>query len=719
MKAAVKIIVLLLLVLSGTTFGQHPVFNLNRLSQEDTLLTGWTMFAGDDPQFANPSLDDSKWQPVELNQDIKQVSQLSRSGIIWLRLRVKVDSIFNDELLAAHIVQYTASEVYLNGTLIQKYGAISKDPKLVTAYLPSAQPFIIHLLKDTQNVIAVRVAYQPGIPYISYLNRNLPVFNLYLNREKAAIQNFSVSEHQVKLYVIIFSISAGTMLIIGFIYLVYFLFDRSKKVHLYYALCMLAFCLNALPIEVWGAERYGAISLMMWVFYFEGLVLMAGMLFLVLTIYSLFNYPRRGIIKMLSVLSVAMMAGMYTNGTLFFFAVSYLVSALYLLEGMYACVWAIRNHKKDAAIILTGVLFYLLISILSALIPIDTVAGTLLFYIAQMSFPIGMSFYLGIQSSLTNKQLTKTLKEVQLLSDKNIVQEKEKQQLLANQNELLEQQVTERTAELNHSLNELKSTQAQLIQSEKMASLGELTAGIAHEIQNPLNFVNNFSEVSTELVDEMNTEIDKGNLTDAKEIAHDLKQNLEKINHHGKRAGDIVKGMLQHSRSSSGQKELTDINALADEYLRLAYHGLRAKDKTFNATLITDYDESIGNINIIPQDMGRVILNLITNAFYAVDEKKKALAGSAGELTYEPTVSVSIKKVNDTVVIKVSDNGNGIPQNVIDKIFQPFFTTKPTGKGTGLGLSMSYDIVTKGHSGLLQVQNNDGGGATFIIILHV
>lgn len=269
------------------------------------------------------------------------------------------------------------------------------------------------------------------------------------------------------------------------------------------------------------------------------------------------------------------------------------------------------------------------------------------------------------------------------------------------------------------TLSDLKETQNQLVQSEKMASLGELTAGIAHEIQNPLNFVNNFSEVSTELVDEMNAEIDKGNLIDAKEIANDLKQNLEKINHHGKRAGDIVKGMLQHSRNSNGQKELTDINALADEYLRLAYHGLRAKDKTFNATIKTYFDESICNINIIPQDMGRVILNLITNAFYAVDEKKKASAGSAGDLTYEPTVSVGTKKINETVVIKVSDNGNGIPQNIIDKIFQPFFTTKPTGKGTGLGLSMSYDIVTKGHNGTLQVENNDGGGATFIIILHV
>ena len=263
------------------------------------------------------------------------------------------------------------------------------------------------------------------------------------------------------------------------------------------------------------------------------------------------------------------------------------------------------------------------------------------------------------------------------------------------------------------ALTELQATQKQLIQSEKMASLGELTAGIAHEIQNPLNFVNNFSDVSNELLEEMKTELDKGNVEDAKAIADDVKQNLEKILHHGKRADGIVKGMLQHSRTSTGQKELTDINALADEYLRLAYHGLRAKDKTFNAATKTDYDESIGLVKIIPQDMGRVILNLITNAFYAVTEKKKRQPEN-----YEPVVSVSTKKVGDKVLVSVKDNGTGIPQKVLDKIFQPFFTTKPTGQGTGLGLSLSYDIV-KAHGGELKVETKEGGGSTFIIQLPI
>ena len=277
--------------------------------------------------------------------------------------------------------------------------------------------------------------------------------------------------------------------------------------------------------------------------------------------------------------------------------------------------------------------------------------------------------------------------------------------------------IEESNRTLTQTLNDLKAAQAQLIQSEKMASLGELTAGIAHEIQNPLNFVNNFSDVSTELVDEMNTEIDKGNLEDAKQIAQDLKQNLEKINHHGKRAGDIVKGMLQHSRTSSGQKELTDINALADEYLRLAYHGLRAKDKTFNAATKTDYDDTIGLINIIPQDIGRVILNLITNAFYAAPLPPEG-GFKDPDYIHNPTIWLSTKKVGDKVLISVRDNGPGIPQKILDKIFQPFFTTKPTGQGTGLGLSLSYDIV-KAHGGELKVETKEGEGSEFIIQLPV
>ncbi len=272
-------------------------------------------------------------------------------------------------------------------------------------------------------------------------------------------------------------------------------------------------------------------------------------------------------------------------------------------------------------------------------------------------------------------------------------------------NILLQQQ----KGKVETTLKALESTQAQLIQSEKMASLGELTAGIAHEIQNPLNFINNFSEVNRELIEEMELEINKGNVENIRSLAIDVKNNEEKISHHGKRADDIVKGMLQHSRKSTGQKELTDINALADEYLRLAYHGLRAKDKSFNSALQTDYDPSIVKINIITQDVGRVLLNLYNNAFYSVMEKKQLQPEN-----YEPVVSVTTKKTGDDVLICVRDNGSGIPQKIVDKIFQPFFTTKPTGLGTGLGLSISYDII-KAQGGLIKVNTREGEFAEFII----
>ena len=298
------------------------------------------------------------------------------------------------------------------------------------------------------------------------------------------------------------------------------------------------------------------------------------------------------------------------------------------------------------------------------------------------------------------------------LTQQALERERERTQLMEIQKEELEKQVEARTAELKHSLEDLKSTQQQLIQSEKMASLGELTAGIAHEIQNPLNFVNNFSDVNMELLEELKEELNSGKTTNAIKLADDVRQNSEKINFHGKRADSIVKSMLQHSRNSSGQKEPTDINALVDECLRLSFHGMRAKDKTFNAKMETDFDKQAGDITIAPQEIGRVLLNLFTNAFYSISKKKNELKES-----YQPVVSVKTLRSNSQVTITVRDNGMGVPKHVVEKIFQPFFTTKPVGEGTGLGLSMSYDIITKGHGGELKVNTREGEFAEFIIIL--
>lgn len=308
--------------------------------------------------------------------------------------------------------------------------------------------------------------------------------------------------------------------------------------------------------------------------------------------------------------------------------------------------------------------------------------------------------------------------ELQALNEKQ-------QQLLSEQNILLEQRVRERTIELSrqtevlqNTLTDLKATQQQLVQKEKMASLGELTAGIAHEIQNPLNFVNNFAEVSAELLHELqltiNHSLPQAKQAEADDIFLHVIENLGKIIHHGKRADFIVKGMLQHSRVNTGQKELTDINLLTDEYLRLSYHGLRAKDKTFSAVFETHFDTDIPLLSIIPEEIGRVLLNLYNNAFYAVNDKFKR----RHEPNFQPTVSVSTMRNHQVILIKVRDNGNGIPLKVLDKIFQPFFTTKPAGQGTGLGLSLSYDII-KAHGGEMTVETKEGEFAEFIIKLPV
>jgi len=299
----------------------------------------------------------------------------------------------------------------------------------------------------------------------------------------------------------------------------------------------------------------------------------------------------------------------------------------------------------------------------------------------------------------------------------NIRQRKRLNRVLSSQKTEIESQ----KASVEKALTELKSTQAQLIQAEKMASLGELMAGIAHEIQNPLNFVNNFSEVNKEMLVELKEEVDKGNYGEVKILADDIEINEEKINHHGKRAGAILKSMLQHSRISTGHKEETNINALCDEYLRLSYHGMRAKVKTFNAEMHTDFDSRIKTINVVPQDIGRVLLNLFNNAFYAVNvrlNESVADEQNSNNRSYQPEVWLSTKKTGDRVTITVSDNGNGIPENIVDKIFQPFFTTKPAGEGTGLGLSLSYDII-KAHGGELKVETKQGEGTKFVFQLPI
>ncbi|WP_234734757.1 sensor histidine kinase [Tellurirhabdus bombi] len=333
-------------------------------------------------------------------------------------------------------------------------------------------------------------------------------------------------------------------------------------------------------------------------------------------------------------------------------------------------------------------------------------------YIESFCFAWLILFFSGAlinRYNLVRKRVTQqAIEKEQLEKEREI----ERNRIIASQNERLEQQVKERTAQLQSSLESLKVTQNQLVQKEKLASLGELTAGIAHEIQNPLNFVNNFSDVTRELFEEMQEELRNGSLDEALLLADDIQQNLQKINHHGQRADSIVKNMLEHSRSSGGEKQLTDLNALVNEYLKLAHHGMRAKSSDVNVKLVTDFASELEPVKVVPQDLGRVLLNLYNNAFYAVLEKQRQ-----ADPTYTPTVTVTTRKMAQFIEIRVTDNGTGIPEGAKQKIFQPFFTTKPTGQGTGLGLSLSYDIVTKGHGGQLEVETTEGEGTQLVIRL--
>jgi two-component system NtrC family sensor kinase len=462
---------------------------------------------------------------------------------------------------------------------------------------------------------------------------------------------------------------------------------------------------------------YYILALDLWIFSY---------LFLITALYILLSKKRRGVfgaITTLIIIGILLNACTYSLGALIS---NVILPNIIGIEIARIAFTSVRTKKRGGWIIFSGAIGFLVFTmayIIAAIFGFSYIIIisnfqfiNLAFNFASLSIPVATSIYLGLDFAFTNRSLEQKLAEVEDLSQKTILQEQEKQYILAIQNETLEKQVKDRTAALSQSLKDLNDTQAQLIQSEKMASLGELTAGVAHEIQNPLNFVNNFAEVNQELLLEMKDEIKKGNIDEASEIADNIIENEEKISHHGKRADSIVKGMLQHARPSAGRKEPADINALAAEYVRLAYHGWRSKNNLFHVAVKTKFDESVGKIDIIPQDIGRALLNICNNAFYAVNEKKASTNSVQQAEGYEPAIFVSTKKTEGSVEISVKDNGNGIPQKLLDKIFQPFFTTKPTGQGTGLGLSLSYDII-KAHGGDLKVHTREGGFAEFIIIL--
>ncbi len=718
------LILLLLLSFFSKSLSQDNAENtihLTQLPPEGIVLNkGWKYHSGDSPDWAKPGFDDKNWQQIDPTKDIRDIPELWKTDIGWFRLRFTIDSSLTQKGIAVLVEQTGASEIFMNGRLLKQFGKISDNVRKVQAATPVIGSFIgLPVSKPGEQVLAVRFAIPKNIPYIVFADRPNQTLALQV------IETQAISSYLESNITVYFDFArTGLFLILSVLHLALFFFNPSQKGNLYFFIFTFVNCLSTFFIGiVYEHAQFAATKTLF--FILSAVSFWVAFLFFLTAVYKTFNYPRR-LIYWLSVtaffLSIFFLFNNYHNG--FNFG-SVVFINLVFLDSLRITIPAAKEKKRGAKLVVAGIsgflVFYLLFYLFAyGYIPGGPywIFGHLAFNISFLSLPIAISVYLALESSFANRLLKEKLKEVEQLSQRTLEQEQEKQQILSQQNETLEKQVQQRTSELSQSLKDLKETQSQLVQREKMASLGELTAGIAHEIQNPLNFVNNFSEVNTELIDELKSEKSKVKSERSEEleneILNDISQNLEKIARHGKRADAIVKGMLQHSRASTGKKQPTDVNALADEYLRLSYHGLRAKDKSFNATFKTDFDETIGKIEVIPQDMGRVLLNLYNNAFYSVNEKKKAPA-LKGE-NYEPIVSVQTKRENDKVIIAVSDNGIGIPQKAVDKIFQPFFTTKPTGQGTGLGLSLSYDIV-KGHGGELKVETKENEGAEFIIQL--
>jgi len=705
-----------ILAIAVHSSGQE-VFHLQKIDEGGiTLDKAWKFHPGDDPAWSNPGYDDSNWENLNPTLELHQLPQVREAEIGWFRLRMEVDSSLADERITMISSILGAAEIYLNGQLIYTFGNVSKDYKKERTRFFTNHQFSFKLGPQRVQEVAVRYSFNKKNFYLKFTGVR-PIILLKLKESNEALaDHIKDDEFDSTLR----AIQSSFYLPLGFLLLFLFLSFRLQKEYLYTGI--FCFCLfAAIIVHITALSEPTTVSRADYLLLATQVLYIIGALALINGMYILYKQKRSWFYYIIFLYGLLIVP---------FFFISYDYSGLFNafffpvanIEFLRLNILAVRRRRPGAWILLATHLLFaaVIITYVWSAFAEKSDLGSLLVSLSYFILGIGLSLFYAGEFARTASSLQAKLTEVKDLSQKMIATEKEKQQILSAQNETLEKQVTERTAELSRSLKDLKETQAQLIQREKMASLGELTAGIAHEIQNPLNFVNNFSEVNKELLEEMNEEIDNGNTAAIKAIANDVIYNQEKIAEHGKRADSIVKGMLQHSRSSGGIKEPTDINKLADEYFRLAHHGFRAKDKSSNITMKTDFDESIGNINIIPQDIGRVVLNLINNAFYAVDEKRKQNLNG-----YEPTVTVSTKKTNarpddpvgrGKIEIKVKDNGNGVPQKVLDKIFQPFFTTKPTGQGTGLGLSLSYDIV-KAHGGELKVETKENDGSTFIIVI--
>ncbi|GAB3953355.1 hypothetical protein GCM10028805_36910 [Spirosoma harenae] len=679
--------------LSKRMFDANQLINLSSMR-------GWVFKAGHNPAWASPGLNTSDW--AQRTPSTLSVSDTDKTGRAegWFRLAIRLDSTFSDIPLGASSFCWTAMDLYIDGRLITSFGQTGADSESYREHYPYYQPAIpLELTADHEHLIALHV-----VDYVSPFSTNLLKGELEDGTSKliriVGPKTFDWLQNNPRFFLIYSTLWLAVSFLLTMLYWLLALQDLYEKTTIQLLAIGESFLVLYCMLTFGDAVFQPPFIVEVIIYRLGNVFLCIAIAFLPITLWRILKYPPSWLLTCLligiSVVGAGLTAYTYTN--LF----SSIATIFDFLLFFWLLIWK-RNQLQGAQwAIVVGAFLTIGFALSIALLLISGAND-----FTPCLLPLGTGFFLSLPLSLL-VYLVLRIKEI-VAEDRAkataVMQiTEEKRQLLATQNQRLEQQVEARTAEL-------KASQAQLIQKEKLASLGELTAGIAHEIQNPLNFVNNFSEVSAELVDELKAELAKGDLEEANFIADDLASNLQKINHHGGRASSIVKGMLEHSRTESGEKRPTNLNALADEYLKIAYHGLKAKDKSFNCQLITDFDPTLEPIEVAPQEIGRVLLNLYNNAFYAVSEH----ARRTNNPDYQPAVTVRSKRAGDRVEIRVLDNGTGIAESEQSKIFQPFFTTKPTGEGTGLGLSLSYDIITKGHGGSLRVESLAGEGSTFVI----
>jgi two-component system NtrC family sensor kinase len=681
----------------------QAAFRIDSLPANGVLLDkNWKWHAGDNPNWAKSNFDDSKWDTLNPTSPFSKLPQVTEAEMGWFRLSFTVDSSLLNQPFIMAIKLTGAFDIYLNGKLVHKIGKVSKDPIVEETMWADLSPANFVVTHTGLNTLAFRYSLTKSNFYF----QDQLFFSPIIKR----LDGYSTNIRKYY-FLTTFSLSfmAGLTLIMGILHLCFYYFYPLQKANFKFGLSLVLLAI-ALIVQCLPLILAFKLSVLFISTIADDILQKSHLILLLAAICQYTKQRFTFLFPILVILDLIQLVIWFLRRDLFFNAISgYFILIIGFSYYIYVSYKAMKASIENAKFIFYGGIFSIVLFIFITILNLYSITNDLFYnqlifivstILAIISIPISLSLALARDFAQTSFSLQRNLEEVKHLSE-------EKQQILSSQNETLEKQVEQRTAEL-------KAFQNQLIQKEKLASLGELTAGIAHEIQNPLNFVNNFSELSTELIDEMNEEIERGDTQEVKAIAGDLKQNLEKINYHGKRASSIVKGMLEHSRTGTGERQLTDINQLADEYLRLSYHGLRAKDSLFNSDYELITDENLPKINVVSQEIGRVLLNLINNAFYAVNERSKL-----GESDYKPKVIVTTQLINSQLKIAVQDNGMGMSDATKAKIFQPFFTTKPTGEGTGLGLSLAYDIVTKGHGGTFEVESEQGQGSEFSIQLPI